>query len=207
MKNQKLFTVLALAVLVAGASFAQAIPGVDSSATNAVRLFQVPGGGDDNLHFTIWDTIEVPNVGTDTVELRGSYTVRRHEPSTRDWQTAEMDIEMLDMNVSGASDVLGRVSVRVNGTNVGHVHATTSATTEKDCTVAGHVQITLHDLGVTVFNKEAVPLSHGITHIPPIGQGGSSPDVRVALYDVNNPDGEPVAFLRKVRTQIGGYID
>jgi len=204
--TKKLFTLLMLGLLAGGLSAAQTIPGIDSATTNAVRLFQVPGGGVDNLHFTVWDTIEVPGVGTDTVELRGSYTIRRHEPTTRQWQTAEMDIEMVQMNVAGTSGVLGNVQVSLNGTNVGHVFATETPTSEKDCQVAGSVQIHLQDLGLTVFNKERVPLSHGITHIPPIGQGGSSPEVRIALYDVNHPDGAPVAFLRKVRTQIGGYI-
>lgn len=211
MTTRKLATVglsvLVLALFAAATVAApNVVPSVNAERTNAVQLFQVPEPGVDFLHFTVWDTIEVPNVGTDTVELRGSYQIQREEPTSRNWAEVDMDIRLLDMDVQGSSDVLGRVSVRLNGENVGHVYAPGNATTEADCQVGGQVMITLHDLGVTVFNKEPVPLSHRITHIPPIGQGGSSPAVRIPLYNVANPDGEPVAFLRRVQTQIGGYI-
>jgi hypothetical protein len=202
------FSVLAVGALASSLAVAtpDPAPDVDVGRTNAVTLFDVPDPGVDFLHFTVWDTIEVPNVGTDTVELRGTYTIQRELPTSRDWRTAEMDIRLLDMDVHGTSPRLGRVSVALSGSNVGHVYAAESDDSGKLCEIQGGIQMTLHDLGVTVFNKELVPLSHQITHIPPIGQGGSSPEVRIALYDVENPAGEPVAFLRRVRTQIGGYV-
>ena len=184
----------------------QAPLGVDMARTNAVKLFNVPAPGQDFLHFTVWDTIEIPGVGTDTVEMNGTYRIQRMEPSTRDWQNAAMNIQLVDMDVHGASNVLGPVSVALNGENIGKVSPTDSARTPKACVVNGKVKITLANLGVTVFNKDAVPLSHYITHIPPIGQGGSSPDVRIPLYNTADPDGAPVAYLLKVRTQIGGYV-
>jgi hypothetical protein len=201
---------LGLVAMLAGVSLLSGSPmaplGVDMARTNAVRLFQVPAPGQDYLQFTVWDTIEIPGVGTDTVELNGTYRIARLEPTTRDWRTAAMNIQLLDMDVHGASNVLGPVSVALNGDNVGRVSPTTSDRTPKACVVEGKVKITLNKLGVTVFNKQAVPLSHYITHIPPIGQGGSSPDVRIPLYNVADPDGAPVAYLLRVRTQIGGYI-
>jgi hypothetical protein len=169
--------------------------GIDMARTNAVRLFQVPAPGQDYLQFTVWDTIEIPGVGTDTVELNGTYRIARLEPTTRDWQSAAMNIQLLDMDVHGASNVLGPVSVALNGNNVGRVDPTNSDRTAKKCVVEGKVKITLNKLGVTVFNKEPVPLSHYITHIPPIGQGGSSPDVRIPLYNIADPDGLPVASV------------
>lgn len=197
----------AVALLVLIPLIAASPAAVDLDRTNAVNLFQIPAAGTDHLYFTLWDTIEIPNVGTDTVELRGTYKVRRSEATSRNWQSAEIDIDVIDMDVTGTSDILGRVSVTVNGTNSGRVLASNSAKALKDCETDGKVQITLHSLGVTVFNKEGIPLSHRISHVPPIGQGGSSPDnIRVPLYDVNDPNGAPVAYLLKVNTQIGGYV-
>lgn len=207
-KRTVVLTIAAIALLAAAVTAAPNAPlGVDMARTNAVRLFQVPVAGDDYLHFTVWDTIEIPGVGSDTVELNGTYSIRRLESNSRDWKTANLTIQLLNMDVRGTSGVLGPVSVALNGTNVGHVHPTDSERTPKFCVVEGQVKITLHKLGATVFNKEPIPLAHYITHIPPIGQGGSSPDsMRIPLYNVADPNGAPVAYLLKVRTQIGGYV-
>jgi hypothetical protein len=201
-------TIVAVVLLATALMAAPHAPqGVDMARTNAVRLFQVPAAGDDYLHFTVWDTIEIPGVGTDTVELNGTYSIRRLESNTHDWKTANLTIQLLGMDVRGASSVLGPVSVALNGANVGHVYPTDSERTPKFCVVEGQVKISLNKLGVTVFNKQPIPLAHQITHIPPIGQGGSSPDtMRIPLYNVADPNGAPVAYLLRVRTQIGGYV-
>jgi hypothetical protein len=81
------------------------------------------------------------------------------------------------------------------------------ADSPKMCVMEGYMKFELPDLAVTLFNREAIVLRHSITHIPPIGQGGGTGQVAVPLYSVENPDGEPVATLRQVKTHIGASED
>ena len=66
--------------------------------------------------------------------------------------------------------------------------------------------IEMSNLGMTVFNKEPILLEHTITHIPPIGQGGGTrPGIAIDLYRMDDPDGAPVAVLKRVKTHIGAW--
>ena len=77
----------------------------------------------------------------------------------------------------------------------------------KLCVMEGHMQFELLDVGITAFNKEPIVLRHTITHIPPVGQGGGTGPVALNLYSTADPDGEPIAVLRQVKTHIGAWLN
>lgn len=76
------------------------------------------------------------------------------------------------------------------------------------CQMYGYMQFDLQDVGITVFNKEPILLEHNITHIPPVGQGGGTKErANIALYRKDDPDGDPVAILHRVKTHIGSWLN
>jgi len=184
-------------------------------ALSDLRLFTMPEGGTDRLSFVVWDTIDVLGQVQDTVELRGHYIIERANPTSADWVTASVDIKMREMHVAGVSSKFGSVRASVNHVigkpSQGQVKAGTLFGDElidspKMCVMEGYMQFELSDIPLKLFNKEAIVLQHNITHIPPIGQGGGTRDGEsVDLYRVDDPDGPPVAILRRVKTHIGAW--
>jgi hypothetical protein len=179
-----------------------------------LRLFTMPQGGTDRLNFVTWDTIEIVGHGEETFELRGHYAIERADPTSASWQDASVDIRMRELDVRGTSERFGRLEASVNedvGPSGGQVQSGTTYAlpdSPKACVMEGFMKFDLPDVGVTVFNKEPIVLQHMITHIPPIGQGGGTRGrVAVNLYSTADPDGEPVAILRQVKTHIGAWLD
>jgi len=179
-----------------------------------LQLFTMPEGGTDRLNFITWDTIEILGQGEEIIEFHGSYTIQRSNPTSADWAEASVDIAMRSLDLEGTSSYVGRVRAMVNPNpdkaSGGQVRAgTTYAAPDspKMCQMYGYVQFELVDLGMTVFNKEAILLEHNITHIPPVGQGGGTKErVDIPLYRTDDPDGAPVAILHRVKTHIGSWL-
>ena len=188
----------------------QQAPLTPEQRLNNLHLFNVPVAGTDHLYFEVNDTIEVPGMGEETVTLDGTYRIQRSQPTTNDWETANIDVRMLDLDVQGTSKLFGRIQVHLNPTKetVGKVKSTGSKTKPKPCSFKAYIQMTLLDKNMVLVNKEPVALEHLITHIPPIGQGGGNPEgTSYYLYDVRNLDGPPVAVLKRIRTHIGPWVE
>lgn len=174
----------------------------------------MPRGGIDRLSFTTWDTIDVPGFGEDTFQLQGYYVIERENPTSASWHDASVNIYMRELAVSGVSAKFGRVNVAVNPDadkmSGGQVKPGTRyqdlVDSPKLCVMEGFMMFSLPDAGITVFNKEVIRLTHMITHIPPIGQGGGTGQVDIKLYRVDDPNGPAVATLREVRTHIGAWL-
>jgi uncharacterized protein DUF6073 len=179
-----------------------------------LHLFTMPEGGTDRLNFITWDTIAVQGFSEETIEFHGYYAIERENPSSADWQDAYVDIRMRELCVDGVSPQFGKIHASVNDTigvpSGGQVRPGTTypdvADSPKMCQMYGYMQFDMPELGLTVFNKEAILLEHTITHIPPIGQGGGTrPETAINLYRKDDPDGDPVALLKRVKTHIGAW--
>src|SRR6266446_1857538 len=176
-----------------------------------LHLFNLPPAGIDHLYFEVNDTIEVPGLGEETITLDGTYRIQRSESTSDSWQTAAIDVKMLDLDVQGTSKLFGRVQVRLNPSKetVGKVHGAKGPNKPKPCGFKAYIQMTLPDKGnMVLVNKEPVQLEHMITHIPPIGQGGGNPEgTFYYLYNADNLDGPAVAILNRIRTHIGPWVE
>lgn len=181
-----------------------------------LRLFALPPGGLDHLYFEVRDTIEVPGLGEEVVTLTGTYKIRRSDPTTQDWATATIDVQMVDLDVRGRSTMVGEIHAGLNPDQltlgrVGPAGGDMLAGKPKPtpCRFAAYMQFTLPERGgMVLVNKEPIPLLHTITHIPPIGQGGGTPGpVAIGFYDRRNPSGPPVALLKAVKTEIGRWVE
>ncbi len=181
-----------------------------------LHLFTMPEGGLDRLNFITWDTIDVKGFGEETIEFHGYYAIERDNPTSADWSEASVDIHMRELSVDGVSQKFGRIHASVNDASGlpsgGQVRPGTTypdvVDSPKLCQMFGYMKFELSDLGMTVFNKEAILLEHNITHIPPVGQGGGTrPGADINLYRLDDPDGEPVAVLKRVKTHIGAWLE
>ncbi|GCE07690.1 DUF6073 family protein [Dictyobacter aurantiacus] len=179
-----------------------------------LQLFTMPEGGMDQLNFITWDTIELIGQGEEVVEFHGYYMIDRANPTSADWAEASVDIRMHELNVDGVSKSFGRIHASVNpdlgkisGGQVRPGTTYTAPDSPKLCQMYGYMQFDLQDVGITVFNKEPIVLEHNITHIPPVGQGGGTKErVDIPLYRKDDPDGDPVAILHRVKTHIGSWL-
>lgn len=180
-----------------------------------LHLFTMPEGGTDRLNFLTWDTIAVEGFGEETIEFHGYYTIERENPTSADWAEASVKIHMRELSVDGVSKNFGPIHAAVNydaQPSGGQVRSGTRypdvTDSPKLCQMYGYVKFDLPQLGMTIFNKDAITLEHNITHIPPIGQGGgTSPNADIPFYRTDDPDGAPVATLKQVKTHIGAWLD
>ncbi|HEU5228673.1 MAG TPA: DUF6073 family protein, partial [Ktedonobacteraceae bacterium] len=133
-----------------------------------LHLFTMPEGGTDRLNFITWDTIDVQGFGEETIEFHGFYAIERANPTSADWQEASVDIRMRELNVDGVSQKFGRIHASVNDAiglpSGGQVRPGTTypdvVDSPKLCQMYGYMKFDLQDLGMTVFNKEAILLEH-----------------------------------------------
>lgn len=191
----------------------------NASSLAELHLLRMPRGGTDKLRFETWDTFRVPGLDAPAkVHLEGHYVIERSTPTSPDWVEGSIDIRMRELAVEGTHELLGRVRASVN-TEIGlpsggRVMPGTVYGGESDepklCVMEGYMMFELPDQGFTLFNKQPIPLQHKITHVPPIGQGGGTPQKDfdgIELYRVDDPDGEPPVTLLKVETHIGAWLD
>jgi hypothetical protein len=180
-----------------------------------LQLFALPPGGVDHLYFEVTDRIEVPGLGEDVVTMSGTYKIRRSDPTTNNWSTATIDVQMVDLDVRGTGRLIGEVHAGLNPDRltlgrVGPAGGDMLAKKPKPtpCRFAAFMQFTLPGRNMVLVNKDPIPLLHTITHIPPIGQGGGTPgEVAIGFYDRNNLDGPAVAILKAVKTEIGPWVE
>lgn len=184
-----------------------------------VKAFVAPSGGIDNLALSSVDKFVIPGRGEFAVNFDGMMQIARDHPTTRDWATASVYVNLMEMNLTARHPQLGRIIVRRNpaivspGQTFGPgLSQTTSepgtASAPAACRIAAGVTFEAPDLGVTMFNREPILLMNdAIESIPPVEDpNGAAYLYRLPLYDAQKPDGKPAAYLTSLRYTIGNYI-
>ena len=70
-----------------------------------------------------------------------------------------------------------------------------------------YFQLELLEQGKTLINKDPVIISGTFGALPPIGAVGEmTPGEKVAMYDKDNLDGEPVMYMLATRKIVGQYV-
>jgi hypothetical protein len=176
--------------------------------------FAPPPTGIDNLGITSVDTFKVPGVGEYTVEFNGYVRVVRSQPTTDEWATTEVYTNLIEMHMEGESAELGPIQVTLNHEclSTGLIRTPFGSEgeqmPEKACRMAVGAVFALPKLGLTLFNKEPVLLTiDNVRSIPPAGNPGKGQIYQMLpLYDVANPDAEPVAYLTSLSFRMGTYL-
>jgi hypothetical protein len=85
-----------------------------------IRQWEVPGPGVDVMRAQLEETYSVDGVGTDTIELSGWIAVRHGQAypvegkKEINWNTAILDTEFVDMDLSGTSKLFGPVHISLD---------------------------------------------------------------------------------------------
>jgi hypothetical protein len=87
-----------------------------------IRQWEVPGPGVDVMRAQLEETYSVDGVGTDTIELSGWIAVRHGQAypvegqTEINWNTAILDTQFVDMDLSGTSKLFGPVHITLDKT-------------------------------------------------------------------------------------------
>jgi hypothetical protein len=181
----------------------------DLFAPHKVRPRTVPPPGIDNLHLSSQDTFELPGRGEVVAEFKGFFRVARAAGTTKDWATAEVHVNMVDIYLEGEADGVGPIIVRANRDRVspGQTFGAGQQGVQK-CRIAAAVTFEAPELGVTLFNKEPVLLMNdAIDSIPPVEDpNGAAYIYRLPLFDTSKEDGKPFGYLTQLRYTVGNYV-
>jgi hypothetical protein len=171
--------------------------------------------GIDNLGITSTDTFAIPGVGEYTVEFRGWVRVVRSQPTSSEWAAAEVYTNLIEMKMIGECDELGPITVTLNPDclSAGQIRSpfdpyAGEGPSAKACRMAVGAMFDMPKLNMGLMNREPIILTiDDVRSIPPAGAPGKGQIYRMMpLVDVNDPDGEPVAYLTSLRFAMGGYL-
>jgi hypothetical protein len=192
----------------------------DLYAPQDVKPFFPTPGGIDNLHLSSTDTFYIPEKGEFTVDFKGYMRVARSNPTTNDWDTCEVFVNMLDLRLVGKSQELGEIKVSLNDDFVaaGQVFPTGEAAGTQAaaaCRIAAPAVFDVPAMGFGrsadsggLFNKEPVLLMNdGIEALPPVEDpNGYAHIYKLPLFDRARPDARPIAYITSLKYTVGGYV-
>jgi hypothetical protein len=171
--------------------------------------------GIDNLGISSIDTFAVPGVGEYTVEFKGWVRVVRSQPTSQEWASAEVYTNLIEMKMTGECEELGPITVTLNPDclSAGQIRTpfdpyAGEGPSAKACRMAVGAIFDMPKLGLKLINREPIILTiDDVRSIPPAGAPGKGQIYRMMpLLDVNDPDGQPVAYLTSLRFAMGGYL-
>jgi len=171
--------------------------GIDNLALSSVDVFLLPNGGKYEKH---------------EVHFEGYFQVARGAPSTKDWATAEVHVNMTDLVLrsKGAAKGLGSINVRKNPDilSAGQVFASGGKAAAAACRIAASVVFEAPERGLSFFNKEPILLMNGgIKSVPPVEDpNGKAHNYLLPLFDTKHPDGPAVAYLESLHYTVGNYL-
>lgn len=183
-------------------------------APQTVEPFTPPPPGIDNLGITSTDTFMIPGKGEFTINFQGYVRVARSKPTTDKWVDSEVYTNLIEMCMRGEAPGLGEIVVTLNPDilSTGMLRTPWSEMSceqpEKACRMAVAAQFKLPQLGLTLFNKEPIELTiDNVKAIPPAGNPGEGRIYQVLpLFNSDDPDGVPAAYLTGLKFAMGTYI-
>jgi hypothetical protein len=198
----------------------------ENFAPQQVRDYTVPPGGIDNLGLHSTDVFEIPGRGRFEVNFDGYFRVARANPSSFEWGVPMIRVNIIDLRLFGQHEQLGEIGVTLNPDILatGQIFPTTMGRPRKAdtrtatetaptpdvaaCRIAVGAVFTIPSLNVVVFNKEPILLmNENLTRIPPVDDpNGHALLFRLPLYNVGDPQSEPIAFLTSLRYGADNYL-
>ncbi len=182
----------------------------DLYAPQKVEQFSVRPGAIDNLALRSTDTFTIPGKGEFTVEFSGYFRVARDNPTTNDWTTCEVLVNIIDLRLYGEHKEIGKIAVSLNPDILatGQIFPGKVAGGPKACRIATGSVFELPQMGVSVFNKEPILLmNEGIKSIPPVNdRSGRALLFMLPLFNRADPSAKPIAYLTSLRYGAEDYI-
>lgn len=182
----------------------------DLFAPTEIKPFSATHGGIDNLALSSTDTFFIPGKGEYEVKFEGYFRVARNNPTSSHWAEAEWYVNMIELGLAGSHSDMGEVKVRLNPDAVspGQVFPAGGRIRAAACRIATAAVFTLPSMKMSIFNKEPILLmNNAINAVPPVEDpNGEAHIYRLPLFDEKHPDGNPVAYLTRLRYSVGNYL-
>ena len=183
-------------------------------APQTVPPYTPPATGIDNLGITSTDTFVVVGKGELKVDFSGYVRVARSQPTTGIWNTSEVYTNLIEMCMRGQAPEVGPIVVTLNPEFLSTGQLSTPFGDEvkdqpaKACRMAVGALFHLPLLNKTLFNKEPILLTiEDVRAIPPAGNPGLGIIHRMLpLFDQDDPEGPPAAYLTALKFAMGTYI-
>lgn len=186
----------------------------DLLSPQEVEDFTPPPPGIDNLGITSTDTFRIHGMGEVTVDFEGYVRVARSEPTAPDWNGSEVYTNLIEMRMFGESSEIGPVVVTLNPDYLSTGQLWTppedldADRPAKACRMAVTAYFAVSRLGKILFNKEPILLTIAdVEAIPPAGNPGLGRIYdRLPLFDLDDPEGAPVADITALKFAMGTYL-
>ena len=192
----------------------------ENFAPQQVKDYTVPPGGIDNLGLHSTDVFEIPGQGRFEVDFDGYFRVARAHPKSFEWGSPMIRVNIIDLRLFGQHEKLGEIGVTLNPdilasgqifpSSMGRPVAKDASTdpAAAQCRIAVGAVFTVPGIGAALYNKEPILLmNENLTRIPPVDDpNGHALLFRLPLYNVQDPHGEPVAFLTSLRYGADNYL-
>jgi hypothetical protein len=182
----------------------------DNYAGHKVKPYSVPPGGIDNLALHSTDVVTIPGMGEFTVKFSGYFRVARSHPTTNDWTTFGITVNIIDLKLRGSHKDIGEITVSHNPDvlSTGQIFPASAMNSGAKCRIATGAVFDLPKLGISVFNKEPILLmNENVTKIPPVDDpNGHALLFMLPLFDRASPSGKPVAYLTSLKYGADNYI-
>jgi len=136
-----------------------------------VEPYTATPAGIDNLALHSTDVFTIPGKGEYSVDFSGYFRVARDHPTTTDWTTFSIFVNIIDLRLYGKHKELGNIAVSLNPEilSTGQLFPAATARGAAKCRIATGVVFDLPQLGLSVFNKEPILLmNEHVTSIPPV---------------------------------------
>ena len=144
------------------------------------------------------------------MDFKGYFRVARDHPTTNDWTTFDVLVNITDLRLQGEHKGLGKVTVNLNPNilSSGQIfHANIVAGPAK-CRIATATIFDLPQAGIRVYNKEPILLmNEKVKSIPPIDDpNGHALLFMLPLFDYNKSSEKPLAYLTSLRYGADNYL-
>ena len=107
----------------------------------------------------------------------------------------------------GNDSDLGAITVDLNPDYISGGETFTTGPGVAKCKANTAARFHLHDLNMTLFNSTPIILKNeDMQGIPTIGEGATIDTFHTALYSVDDPDGEPKAYLEELEYMVLNYV-
>lgn len=188
----------------------------DLYAGTEAKRWTAPPPGIDNLRMSAACSVVIPGVGEFEAGLRGRVRMARSAPTSREWAEAVVYLNILELDLRGTSEDLGRLRMRLNTAylSAGLIRSpfdpyAGEGPSAKACRLSVGAVFDAPKLGLALFNKEPLVLTiDDVRTIPPLHECGRGQIYRMLpLYDSRSPESEPVAYLTRVRFALEDYAE
>jgi hypothetical protein len=167
-----------------------------------IRPYHMTPGSIDTLAVRVREKIDVLGVGTDVIDMRGTFTVRRDhpcavgDPPSVEWGKSCVQTEFRSLELAGTSPVFGTVRVHLSPDHASHgqVGPSDEGSLAADCVAHCFPVVELPALGLRLTTaNQPVTLASKVIQIPPVGDVARSQNAAMLVDEGGQVVGEIIS--------------